>query len=246
MFSRRAWVMGGGVAVAVVAAGLYLWVEGVFLPEPEILIPELPPIQLSAPPPATTPGTVPVPSPPSPVSNVTLAVTGTASVTTATATGSAPGTREPDTGSGGTPTVTKNEGGNAAPANPTSTAPAPTQTPPAQDTRIAELEAIFRPRLESLQTQCEVQITALADQAIAEYAKLGKTSSAKATIAARYAPLGRKLQTTCERHFQALISSLETELRMNGLPLTMFQDVKSYYTQRVQEMKAILLKKAGI
>lgn len=254
------WTLWATVTISVSAGAVFwFWFQGYFLPEPEIILPPRPAVKLNpigqaatgakrdpapaakeAPTGTTAPAASPVQS-----QTATTGQANPAPVAAATATPTASaGTQQPTA-----PAPTPATGAATTPAAPAPAAPAPPPAaaqPTPAELMVLELERIYRPELESLQTQCESALMKLADEAIAEYNALGRTNSAKATLAAKYLPRGQKLQTTCERLLASSLSSLETELKMNGLPLILVTQIRSQYAARVEEMKLILRKRAGI
>jgi hypothetical protein len=110
----------------------------------------------------------------------------------------------------------------------------------------AQIRAKFEPRLLAVQTECEGQLEALLTGAKAEYnqAKSAGGTVDVAALGAKYLARADGLRRQCDRQVDAITGDMATELRRNGLPLALVDEVRAAYESRIVERQAEIMAKA--
>lgn len=140
----------------------------------------------------------------------------------------------------------------AATASQTVTAPAAARPagasgPAAPRLSSAQVRQRFEPRFEAVQSDCEGQLNAMLADAKADYqqAKAAGQEIDVGAMGAKYFTRAERLQRTCDRQVEGLLSEMAAELRANGLSMDLVAEVRDYYETRVVERRAEIMAKVG-
>jgi hypothetical protein len=158
-------------------------------------------------------------------------------LTAAQAKGSAPSAAQPAPATATAPPA-------AAPASaPVTTASA---GPAGSGASEAQIRAKYEPRILAVQNDCEGQLNALLGAAKAEYsqAKSAGGTVDVAALGAKYLARADSLRRQCDRQVDAVTGDMAAELKRNGLPLDLVDEVRAAYESRIVERQAEIMAKA--